>query len=866
VNRLVAALGEAELRAERVTHVEVTAARDGAQADWPDWSPDWLREGCARLGIARPWVHQVEAMQAGRAGHCVIATATGSGKSLALWTPVLAALDQPYELGRVTQVRSRASAIYVAPTKALAADQEANLRVWLKAAEVEGLEVFTCDGDTPAQLRRLVRARADVVLTNPDFLHFSLLGDHARWAGFLRGLRYVIVDELHAYRGVMGAHVAWVARRLRRLARRYGADPVFLAASATVSEPESTLARLIGEDPSAVAVVNQDTAASGERTFVLWRPPSDAADDHSADAGSGAAYRPRADAAAGSGAAYRPRADAAAAGAADAAGSGAADAAGSGAASRAADAADAAGSGAAGAAGAAGRVRADSYREKGGEEQAGGSRRSAPAEAARLLADLVKIGARTLVFVRSRYSAESVANAARQLVGEGLAGRVATYRGGYLPEERRDLEERLRSGALLGLVSTSALELGIDVAGLDAVITAGWPGTRIALRQQAGRAGRAGGDGLAVWVAGRDPLDSYLVNHPQALVAAPLEATVFDPSNPYVAAPHLAAAAAEWPLEESELPELDESAPAVVESLSQTGALRRRGGRWFWVAAERATDLTDLRGAGGGLVQVVESETGRILGTVDSASAPAAVHPGAVYLHQGATFLVTDLDLDGAVALVKAARPPYRTMPLHRSTVRVVERKQSLAGRRADWHFGLVDVTAQVTGFMRLRPPGLKRIDTARLDMPQSVLRTAATWVVAPPETLAEAGLDESDVPGALHAAEHACIGLLPLLATCDRWDLGGLSTASHPDTGAATIFIHDAVPGGAGFAERAFQRRADLLAAVRALLEQCPCEDGCPSCVQSPKCGNGNQTLSKPGALALVATLVKDHNPTPPE
>jgi DEAD/DEAH box helicase domain-containing protein len=268
--------------------------------------------------------------------------------------------------------------------------------------------------------------------------------------------------------------------------------------------------------------------------------------------------------------------------------------------------------------------------------------------------------------------------------------------------------------------------------------------------------------------------------------------------------------------------------------------------------------LTDLRGSGGSLVQVVEASTGRILGTVDSANAPAAVHPGAVYLHQGDTFLVAELDLEDGTALVEKSRPSYRTMPQHHSSVAVVDERAAAPGPHAGWHFGLVDVTAQVTGFMRLRVPSLQRIDNVRLDMPQSVLRTAAAWITVPAQTLADAGLEATEVPGALHAAEHACIGLLPLLATCDRWDLGGLSTASHPDTGEATIFIHDAIRGGAGFAERAYHRRAELLQAVRELLTECACEDGCPSCVQSPKCGNGNQVLSKSGAAALIAALLR--------
>ncbi|MDR2114280.1 MAG: DEAD/DEAH box helicase, partial [Bifidobacteriaceae bacterium] len=272
MNRLLNALGTVETRFACVTHVEVTSARAGAQQAWPEWTPEWVRSGYQFLGVSEPWVHQVEAMESGRLGHTVIATSTGSGKSLALWTPVLAALDTPRPLGRITELRSRPAALYLAPTKALAADQDTALTGLFQAAGVPGWLAATCDGDTPRETRRYLQSHADILLTNPDFLHFSLLPAHARWAGLLRGLRYVIIDELHAYRGVMGAHVAWVLRRLRRLARHYGADPVFLAASATVCQPDAALARLIGSEIQQVTAVTEDTSEQGEQTLVLWRP------------------------------------------------------------------------------------------------------------------------------------------------------------------------------------------------------------------------------------------------------------------------------------------------------------------------------------------------------------------------------------------------------------------------------------------------------------------------------------------------------------------------------------------------------------------------------------------------------------------
>ncbi|MDR2381274.1 MAG: DEAD/DEAH box helicase, partial [Bifidobacteriaceae bacterium] len=272
MNQLLAALRDPDERARCITHLARTQRRAGQRAAWPEWTPDWIEQGYERLGIEQPWAHQVAAMNAARAGHTVIATSTGSGKSLALWTPVLTALDAPYHLGRIKERRTRPAALYLAPTKALAADQLAGLEALFRAADVTGLTAATCDGDTPPESRRYLQSHADIIATNPDFLHFSFLETHPRWAGLLRGLSYVIVDELHAYRGVLGAHVAWVMRRLRRIAAHYGADPIFLAASATVSDPDATAACLIGVERAAVTAITADTAERGENTFVFWRP------------------------------------------------------------------------------------------------------------------------------------------------------------------------------------------------------------------------------------------------------------------------------------------------------------------------------------------------------------------------------------------------------------------------------------------------------------------------------------------------------------------------------------------------------------------------------------------------------------------
>ncbi|HET8605300.1 MAG TPA: DEAD/DEAH box helicase [Marmoricola sp.] len=487
-------------------------------------------------------------------------------------------------------------------------------------------------------------------------------------------------------------------------------------------------------------------------------------------------------------------------------------------------------------------------------------RRSVTAELADLLTDLVVDRVRTLAFIRSRRGAEAVALTARRLLEETdptLAGQVAAYRGGYLPEERRALEEALRRGRLRGLAATNALELGIDVSGLDAVLLGGFPGTRAALWQQVGRAGRSGGDALGVLVARDDPLDTYLVHHPETLLGRPVEATVLDPDNPYVLGPHLCAAAAELPLTEDGLDVFGPRAREAVDALTTAGLLRRRPRGWFWTDRRRAADLADIRSTGGAPVRLVEAATGRVLGTVDPASAHGTAHPGAVYLHQGESYLVEDLDLDEAVATVVAADPDYSTSAREVTDIRIVAERRAESWPSGRLSLGDVQVSHQVVSYLKRKVPGGEVIGEEPLDLPERTLATTAVWWTLGDEAVARAGLDAADLPGSAHAAEHAAIGLLPLFATCDRWDIGGVSTALHPDTGVLTVFVHDGHPGGAGFAERGFETARAWLAATREAIAACECLDGCPSCVQSPKCGNQNNPLDKDGAIRLLDVLL---------
>jgi DEAD/DEAH box helicase domain-containing protein len=493
-------------------------------------------------------------------------------------------------------------------------------------------------------------------------------------------------------------------------------------------------------------------------------------------------------------------------------------------------------------------------------------RRSAGTEAGRILAELVVEGARSLVFVRSRRSAELTALGAKRLLSEvddDLATRVAAYRAGFLPEERRTLERALLSGELLGVATTNALELGVDIAGLDAVVLAGYPGTLASFWQQAGRAGRSADDALVVFVARDDPLDTYLVHHPAAILERPVESAVLDPANPYVLAPHLACAAAELPLTTGELAAFGgAAAQEVLNSLMADKLLRRRPSGWYWTSRDRPHYEVDIRGSGGEQVAVVEADTSRLLGTVDPGSACTTVHPGAIYLHQGSSYVVDELDLESGIALVHAEDPDWTTSPREVADIAVLATHERIDYGEVSVCVGDVAVSSQVVGYLRRRPSG-QILDQVALDLPEQKLETRAVWYTVSADLLENdrapggAGLDPARVPGALHAAEHAAIGLLPLFATCDRWDIGGVSTALHVDTGEATVFVHDGHPGGAGFADRGFAALVPWLAATREAIVSCECPAGCPSCVQSPKCGNGNDPLDKAGAVAVLDAVL---------
>jgi DEAD/DEAH box helicase domain-containing protein len=733
---------------ERIVHEEILPARRPSLEPFPALATP-LPDRLELLGITGLYPHQRRALDLlTEGGNVVIATGTASGKTLV------------YNIAFAETVLRdpRSTALFLFPTKALARDQLRQIR----ELRLPQIRAAVYDGDTPRSERPLIRRTANLILSNPDMLHASILPGHANWADFLLRLAFVVVDEAHTARGVFGSHVAMVLRRLRRLVARYGGSPQFVLASATVGNPGELAERLTGVP---FEEVTEDASPAGEKRFLLWNPPL--------------------------------------------------------------------------------------------LDEELGIRKGAVSEAAGLLGSLVEAGTRAIAFCRTRRAAELLAKIAQRDLPVGLRSRVKAYRAGYLPEERRRLEQELSDGTLLGVASTSALELGIDIGSLDAAILTGYPGTRASMWQQAGRAGRREEPSLAVLVAQDDPLDQYLVNHPEDLFRKPAEAAVVDPTNPYILAPHIACAAREHPLDPEELAFFGEEAKALAERLEEEGKLATRRGRLHHRGRESPHRGVDIRSASGTLFLIVEEETGAVLGTVDEARAYVQVHAGAIYLHQGEQYEVVDLDLGRHVALVRRSEADFYTQARDTTDIEILGvRAESRTGGTPSF-FGDVEVTEQVVGFQRKMHVTGDVLDTVPLDLPPQTLATTGLWWVVPEGTLRRARISRASVPGAAHAAEHAAIGLLPLVATCDRWDVGGVSTAYHPDTDACTIFIYDGYPGGAGIAERGYASGERLLRATLEQIRTCPCQSGCPSCVQSPKCGNGNEPLDKMAAGDLIDQML---------
>jgi DEAD/DEAH box helicase domain-containing protein len=733
---------EGVLQGEELAYLGTEPPREAQLEPLPPELDERVR---AAIGIPALYAHQAQTWSA-RRGHVLITTGTASGKTLAFNLPVLDAIARD----------PHTRALYLYPTKALAQDQYRTLAGY----SLSGLRPAIYDGDTPLEQRRQIRTWANVILTNPDMVHIGVLPNHDRWGDVLANLRYVIVDEAHVYRGVFGSHVANVLRRLRRLARIYGAEPRFLLASATVSNPGELGAALLGEG---VTVVSGDAAPRTERTVVLWNPPLLDADL--------------------------------------------------------------------------------------------GLRGSALAEAAKLQATFVERGLRTLTFAKSRKAAELVHRFTAERLGDDTA--LSPYRAGYTAAQRREIERRLKEGELLGVSATNALELGIDIGLLDCVISVGFPGTVASLRQQWGRAGRLG-NGLAVLVASEDGLDQFFMREPDKLLGRRVEAAILDHSNPRVLAGHVRSAAYEAPLTPDDADLLGSES---LQLAATDPELRKTPAGIVWGGREQPAARVPLRSTDADAFSIVDTLTGTMLGVVERSRAYSTVHEGAVYLHLGESYLVRELDLTGLVALVEPFSGDWYTQAKKDTMTGIVESRRSSGRLGLELHFGEIEVTEQVVGYERKTVSSQERIELVPLELEPSTFTTEAIWYLPEPHQLA--GLEQMPrLLGTLHAAEHAMIAILPLWAMCDRWDIGGLSTNVHPETGRPTVFIYDGHPGGVGITERGYEQFEGWVRDTMEMIAGCPCTAGCPSCVQSPKCGNLNDMLDKAGALTFLRRLV-DFDPS---
>ncbi len=727
------------LHGEEVAYLGGEPERGARFAELPEALDPRVR---AAIGVERLYAHQREVWDAAARGeHVVVTTGTASGKTLAFNLPVLDALA----------VQPKSRALYLYPTKALAQDQFKTLSGY----RIPRLKPAIYDGDTPTEQRLQIRKWSNLILSNPDMVHVGLLPNHDRWGDVLSNLRYVIVDEAHVYRGVFGSHVANVLRRLRRLARIYGAEPQFILATATISNPGELGTSLIGDR---VTVVGDDAAPRSERTVVFWNPPL---------------------------------------------------------------------------------VDAEFA-----------LRGSALAEAARLQASFVERGLRTLTFAKSRKAAELIHRFTAERLGDDR--QLSPYRAGYTAAQRREIERRLSAGDLLGVSATNALELGIDVGLLDAVISVGFPGTVASLRQQWGRAGRRG-SGLAVLIAGEDGLDQFFMREPDKLLGRRVEAAILDHANPRVLAGHLRAAAYEAPLTDDDADLLGATALAAAQvdpKLKQTPA------GVVWAGTEHPASQVPLRSTDADSITIVDAASGAVLGLVERSRAYSTVHDGAVYLHLGESYLVRELDLTTLHAVVEPFKGDWYTQAKKDTMTQIVESRRVESRLGLELNFGEIEVTEQIVGYERKTMSSQERIELVPLELPPTTFATEAIWFMPESWQLADL-LEMPKLLGTLHAAEHALISLLPLWAMCDRWDIGGLSTNIHPETGRPTVFIYDGHPGGVGITERGFEQFEGWVADTAALLRGCPCSSGCPSCVQSPKCGNLNDMLDKDGARMFLTRLV---------
>jgi DEAD/DEAH box helicase domain-containing protein len=746
----------------KVAHHAILPPQEASYGTLEDTLPDSLQESLSSLGITRLYQHQAHAIERIRSGsHVVVASPTASGKSLIYNLAVSEALLKDDEQ----------KALYLFPIKALSRDQLEALKTFFEALHPgQDRTLFRAavyDGDTTPYQRTKIRGNhPHVLLTNPDMLHYALLPYHQKWEDFWKKLRFVVIDEMHTYRGVFGSHVAQIFARLQRICRFYGSAPQFILLSATIANPQELAQQLLGKQPEEIEIISENGAPQAKRHFVFMEL----------------------------------------------------------------------------------------------EEGSGGP---VAGLAARLVVKAAEGGLKTIAFTQSRKITElihmSILRAAPQ-----LASRVSSYRAGFLPEERRVIEQRLSSGQLAAVISTSALEMGIDIGGLDLCILVGYPGTVMTTWQRGGRTGRSGQESAIILLPQYDALDQYIVHHPQAFLNSGYEIAVTDPLNAEILKAHIPCAAAELPLEQQEVTKQEQPFGDLVDALTKTGKLLQTwdGKQWLSAAAHPHRQV-DIRSVGSAYVILKNSDNDRPipLGKSEGIRALKECHPGAIYLHRGETYQVQSLDLANRLICVEPSRASYFTRVKSEKETEILEMLASKPVGNFLVRLGRVRVTETITGYEKRRLFSQELLGTDALDLPPQTFETVGFWIEIEPDLVKRVQAAKLHFMGGIHAVEHAVISMFPLFALCDRNDIGGISIPLHPQVEKAAIFIYDGYPGGIGLAARGYEMILPLLEKTKDLVTSCSCPTGCPACIHSPKCGSGNKPLDKEAALSILKYLLGEWN-----
>ena len=755
VERFIAEIVNSDWYSDQLVHWEKIPGRKFIPGKLKSDLSQSMKNVLESKSIDRLYCHQVESIDLALLGrHVIITTSTASGKSLCYNIPVYETLSRD----------KFSTALYVFPTKALAQDQYKELDLFHNFFKNVAHGLF--DGDTSSVDRSYIRKNSRLLVTNPDMLHLGVLPHSNLWASFLRGLKYVVIDEAHIYRGVFGSHVANVIRRLRRLCSKYGASPKFILSSATIANPKDLAFNLTGLD---VELVNIDGSPSAAKHFIFWNPPF--------------------------------------------------------------------------------------------ENQDFGTRKSANVESAKLMSELIKRGIKTINFVRGRNQSEILSLYTKNYLSDKNkyeATKIASYHGNYLAADRRDIEKQLFEGELLGIVSTNAMELGVDIGHLDATILTGFPGSVSSSWQQSGRSGRGEQESLSLLVASNDPIDQYIMDYPSAFFGKSVEYSLLSPANPHIQKPHLKCSAYEMPISMGDTEFFGPEMLWSADELTESGSLTIKSSQWYPSASISypAGDV-DIRGIGSSTYVLVDKVTGAILETVDETTVYKSFYPGAVHLHKGESFLIAEIDFPANTIYCTQSEVPYYTDSKSLTQISVVNSIGSRHVGNTIVRYGVVNISTDVVSFKRIHKYSNQVITEEKLTLPNISFDTMAVWVDVSQEILERVQSFGFNQFGGLHGFEHLMMSLIPMFAMCHRDDVGGVSSLSHPDTGTPQIFVFDNYPGGVGISELGYEIMEELWARSLNMIQRCLCESGCPACIQFPGCGRNNELLDKKSAKLILEEII---------